>query len=469
MKIALPFQEDTSLIFASKIAADFVRRGHSVEFIRVIDHNGPDGISERQFHQNLGYTRFETVQMDDLLTNQTLMCADAVVVSRVVQPMRDALANASFKERRDRPCFLAFHAGLELSPQRGWENRKDFDAYFMNKQLHAKRFIRSYRSKYWRHVSFGHPYAMLPDTQRQSASGNIYFFTQAISPTSLRSRQHIVRVLAAIARANPERSVYLKLRHLPHENAVHMHREKYDYPGIMERLAEKTPPNLKLTDCSMADALEDAAYCITCTSTAAIDAISAGVPVAAYIDYVDFRSDRLREPFRAEFDASGVITSLNDLLELRFAYPVEEWMSTRFRGADLFDEIEAVVAAFPGREPVAYQPPGMDSVEALAPPFAEKIRANAQSQSAPSFWSDKRLLRSSSLFEADWYLSTYKDVARSGMSPVTHYLRYGCAEGRNPGGGFDTVAYYKKNPDVGGKGMNALVHYLRHGVNEGRL
>ena len=37
------------------------------------------------------------------------------------------------------------------------------------------------------------------------------------------------------------------------------------------------------------------------------------------------------------------------------------------------------------------------------------------------------------LFDADWYLAQYEDVARSGLDPLAHYLKHGAAEGRDPG------------------------------------
>lgn len=36
------------------------------------------------------------------------------------------------------------------------------------------------------------------------------------------------------------------------------------------------------------------------------------------------------------------------------------------------------------------------------------------------------------LFDADWYLQTYPDVAQAGLNPLRHYLDHGAAEGRLP-------------------------------------
>jgi hypothetical protein len=81
---------------------------------------------------------------------------------------------------------------------------------------------------------------------------------------------------------------------------------------------------------------------------------------------------------------------------------------------------------------------------------------------------DMELLRKSTLFDRNWYLSTYPDVSGGGSDPVEHYLRYGADENRNPGPDFDTEKYLRANPDVAQSGVNPLVHYLAYGMAEGR-
>ena len=73
------------------------------------------------------------------------------------------------------------------------------------------------------------------------------------------------------------------------------------------------------------------------------------------------------------------------------------------------------------------------------------------------------ILMRSDLFDTKWYRRRYPDVAASGIHPVRHFLKYGCAEGRNPGPNFDVAAYYRRRPDVARAGMNALLHYLKYG------
>jgi GT2 family glycosyltransferase len=73
-----------------------------------------------------------------------------------------------------------------------------------------------------------------------------------------------------------------------------------------------------------------------------------------------------------------------------------------------------------------------------------------------------------SLFDTSWYLEQYPDVATAGTNPLVHYLRSGAAERRDPGPGFGTAAYLLDNRDVAEAGVNPLAHYLALGRAEGR-
>lgn len=81
---------------------------------------------------------------------------------------------------------------------------------------------------------------------------------------------------------------------------------------------------------------------------------------------------------------------------------------------------------------------------------------------------DIRTIRSSSLFDADYYQRENPDVAAANFDPAVHYYFYGAYEGRNPSERFDTVAYLQKYPDVMRSKMNPLLHYIKFGRKEGR-
>jgi hypothetical protein len=79
-----------------------------------------------------------------------------------------------------------------------------------------------------------------------------------------------------------------------------------------------------------------------------------------------------------------------------------------------------------------------------------------------------RVLRDSGMVDADWYLASYPDVAAAGADAAKHYLRWGAAEGRDPGPRFSTAHYLRLYPDVKASGLNPLIHYLTAGWAEKR-
>jgi glycosyltransferase involved in cell wall biosynthesis len=77
-------------------------------------------------------------------------------------------------------------------------------------------------------------------------------------------------------------------------------------------------------------------------------------------------------------------------------------------------------------------------------------------------------LLNSELFDANWYLNQYPDVASGDSDPVKHFLVFGGSERRNPSALFDTNKYLQLHPDVKQTGLNPLLHYELHGREEGR-
>ena len=83
-----------------------------------------------------------------------------------------------------------------------------------------------------------------------------------------------------------------------------------------------------------------------------------------------------------------------------------------------------------------------------------------------SYEKPERILSRSLLFDGEWYLKTYPDVAESELDPASHYLQIGFLKGYDPSVFFGTETYYVLNPDI--RGINPLLHYLQFGCHEGR-
>jgi hypothetical protein len=76
------------------------------------------------------------------------------------------------------------------------------------------------------------------------------------------------------------------------------------------------------------------------------------------------------------------------------------------------------------------------------------------------------MVRASGLFDTDWYVTEYPDVANSGVDPLEHYLRFGAWEGRDPNPTFRSDTYLRDHPELAVTHTNPLVHFLRsqHGA-----
>lgn len=80
----------------------------------------------------------------------------------------------------------------------------------------------------------------------------------------------------------------------------------------------------------------------------------------------------------------------------------------------------------------------------------------------------RRLIQSSGLFDANWYLAQNPDVSQTRFDPLEHFIRYGEREGRDPSLRFSVRKYLELYPEVYAAGYNALAHYVEFGRIEGR-
>lgn len=70
------------------------------------------------------------------------------------------------------------------------------------------------------------------------------------------------------------------------------------------------------------------------------------------------------------------------------------------------------------------------------------------------------IIRDSGLFDAEYYLFSYDDVRCNDIDPLTHYIKFGAIEGRNPSADFNTRSYLEAYPSVKASQVNPLVHYI---------
>jgi len=74
----------------------------------------------------------------------------------------------------------------------------------------------------------------------------------------------------------------------------------------------------------------------------------------------------------------------------------------------------------------------------------------------------------SGLFDREWYLKSYPDVAVWGVDPLRHYVARGARDGRNPNRWFRGLEYFGRYPQAVAAGVNPFADYLRHGAADTR-
>lgn len=71
--------------------------------------------------------------------------------------------------------------------------------------------------------------------------------------------------------------------------------------------------------------------------------------------------------------------------------------------------------------------------------------------------------KESGLFDQQWYLKKYPEVAQAGIDPLEHYASRGVHENRMPNQYFDPHWYLSHYPDVQKAGVNPFIHYTMYG------
>ncbi|MBB6486711.1 hypothetical protein [Rhizobium lusitanum] len=95
-----------------------------------------------------------------------------------------------------------------------------------------------------------------------------------------------------------------------------------------------------------------------------------------------------------------------------------------------------------------------DIASAAVDPFKHFLRYGIQENRRPNVY-----------FDPSYYIS---QLSYQVANPIKHYVRVGAKLGLDPHPEFDSAWYLEVYPDVRKSGINPLFHYLRHGKREGR-
>ncbi|GAB3681519.1 hypothetical protein GCM10027589_51520 [Actinocorallia lasiicapitis] len=168
--------------------------------------------------------------------------------------------------------------------------------------------------------------ATLPFLHGAAARGpvrdRVVFATQAKVPVLREERVAILRALAALSAGHPDVEVVVKLRARADEQQTH--HERLHYETLWHEL--DVDHSLLTFDAGpMHEQLARALGFVTVSSTAALEAIAAGVPVNVLADF-----GVNAEMINLVFEGSGVLGTLADLEAGHFRTPDPDWCDANY-------------------------------------------------------------------------------------------------------------------------------------------
>jgi hypothetical protein len=214
--------------------------------------------------------------------------------------------------------------------------------------LHSKREVRAFGDLAG-HLGIQQDFglARLPFLSARKPGGrpgsDILFAPQAKVPKALESRELLLGWLVETARQHPDRRVVIKLRGTAGEAQTHS--ERYPYDALLAEL-DDVPENIVISTGSMSEHLADANALVTVSSTAALEAIAAGVPVLALDDF-----GVSAQLINLVFEDSGLLAGSGALVSGDFREPNEHWLDDNYFHAPSDETwIAAIEAAVARRE-----------------------------------------------------------------------------------------------------------------------
>ncbi|MFJ4045938.1 DUF6716 putative glycosyltransferase [Microbacterium sp. NPDC089987] len=237
-----------------------------------------------------------------------------------------------------RPIVVSGLPGMSIPALRGaLEYRRHCDLVV----VHSHREVTAY-ARLGRALGLTVPVALatLPfakPSRAASTGSDLVFAAQALVPADRAERRRIAEILRLAAVADPSRRVVVKLRSRPGEVEAHQERDGYT------DLLENAPENLVFSFAPMAEALATAEGLVTVSSTAAVEALAAGIPVIALDDF-GVRPDLLNRVF----ERSGLLGGVDDVVARRFRHPDPQWAAANYfhdsRDSRWWEQVRALVA-----------------------------------------------------------------------------------------------------------------------------
>ncbi|WP_186208726.1 glycosyltransferase family 2 protein [Burkholderia gladioli] len=161
----------------------------------------------------------------------------------------------------------------------------------------------------------------------------------------------------------------------------------------------------------------------------------------------------------------------NDLTEVRLAVNADDVEQLKEKIATMSNDVQDGLSVISSDSPAEIMPVVLPHQDLLPQPRLsrwQKIFASPRKMARIHANLRRETIRKSGIFDSDWYLSTYPDVAEKKIDALTHFVQFGSRELRSPSAEFDARHYYVENADLRAQRVEPVFHFLLHGKREGR-
>lgn len=160
-----------------------------------------------------------------------------------------------------------------------------------------------------------------------------------------------------------------------------------------------------------------------------------------------------------------------DMVEIQAATNAENPEHAKQKIAELSqnvqEEISTILKNSPAKD-MLLVPPQDDLLSAPQIPVWRRLFAGPAAVAQMRRRMRRQTIEASGIFDAQWYLSTYPDVAEQNLDPLTHFLNHGSRELRSPSAEFNARNYYAVHSDLRDHKIEPVFHFVLHGKREGR-
>jgi hypothetical protein len=335
--------------------------------------------SERQISAavdgRLGTSRVDVVSFRQLADMIRQLRPDVLFLG-ARGPFIETLLDSTFKGRRVAPVVVAGIPGIWLPPTRlALRYRSSVDMFVVHSR--EERRLLQEMIPYGRLRTVGlASLVQVANPPQPSERSRVVFAPQALVPRTAEGRERLFAALIDTAAAHPEIDVVIKLRALVEEQQTH--REFAAFPEIAESWPDPLPPNLIFGYGPLTDFFDGCIGFVTVSSTAVIEAISAGIPSICLSDY-----GISRKQINLAFEGAGLWGTLDDLRGLRFNEPSPQWMDDNYFHSEVDNDWVDLVASLASTSAVDVAEPVSDRRRPLRTRLVSRGQALGNEDSWP--------------------------------------------------------------------------------------